>query len=122
MREEDQYHLSNIANYISEIDSYVQGMEYPDFEEEEEIRVTVMENLQHIGQAAILLSDDFTSQFIDVDYQALESFKAAKYNNSYEKGYQPIWGVIKNDLPRFRDLIMTETERMDLPQPDDLEE
>ncbi|MEO0330521.1 MAG: HepT-like ribonuclease domain-containing protein [Bacteroidota bacterium] len=122
MREEDQYHLSNIANYIGEIDSYVQDMEYPDFEKEEEVRVTVMENLQHIGQAATLLSDDFTSQFTDVDYQVLESFKAAKFNNAWEKGYQPIWGIIKKDLPRFRDLIMTETERMDIPQEDDLED
>ena len=120
MTEEDQYHLNNIANYISEIESYVQGMEYPDFEDEEEVRITVMENLQHIGQAATLLSDDFTSQFTDVDYHVLDSFKAAKFNESLEIGHQQIWNIIQNDLPQFRDLIMTETERADLPEDDDL--
>jgi uncharacterized protein with HEPN domain len=120
MTEEDQYHLNNIANYISEIESYVQGMEYPDFEEEEEVRVTVMENLQHIGQAASLLSDDFSSQFTDVDYHVLDTFKSAKFNNAWEQGYQQIWGVITNDLPQFRDLIMTESERADIPKDDDL--
>ncbi len=122
MNEQDQYHINNIANYIGEIESYVQGMDYPDFEQEEEVRVTVMENLQHIGQAATLLSDEFTSQFTDVDYHVLDAFKAAKFNNTLEKGYQPIWTIIKNDLPQFRDLIMTESERMDIPEDDDLME
>ena len=120
MTEEDQYHLNNIANYISEIESYVQGMELHDFEEEEEVRVTGMENLQHIGQASSLLSEDFSSQFTDVDYHVLDTFKAAKFNNAWEQGYQQIWGVITNDLPQFRDLIMTESERADIPEDDDL--
>lgn len=120
MNEEDQYHLNNIANYISEIESYVQGMDYHDFEEEEEVRVTVMQNLQHIGQAASLLSDDFSSQFTDIDYHVLDTFKAAKFDNSLEHGYQQIWAVITNDLPQFRDLIMTESERADIPDDDDL--
>jgi len=120
MTEEDQYHLNNIANYISEIESYVQGMEYQDFQDEEEVRVTVMENLQHIGQAAALLSDDFASQFTDIDYQVLETFKAAKFNEGLEQGHQQIWNVIQHDLPQFRDLIMTESERADLPEDDDL--
>lgn len=122
MNEEDQYHLNNIANYISEIESYVQGMEYQDFQEEEEVRVTVMENLQHIGQASSLLSEDFSSQFTDIDYHVLDTFKAAKFDNSLEHAGPQIWSIITNDLPQFRDLIMTETERADIPDDDDLME
>ncbi|MEM9674820.1 MAG: hypothetical protein AAF992_19660 [Bacteroidota bacterium] len=67
-----------------------------------------------------MLSEDFSSQFTDVDYHVLDTFKAAKFNNAWEQGYQQIWGVITNDLPQFRDLIMTESERADIPEDDDL--
>lgn len=120
MKEEDQYHLNNIANYVSEIESYVQGMEYPDFQKEEEVRMTVVENLQHIGQAASLLSEEFTSQFTDIDYHVLDTFKAAKFDNALEHGHEQIWSVVTKDLPQFRDLIMTESERADIPEDDDL--
>ena len=122
MKEEDQVHLTHIANYINEIESYVQGMDYQQFADEEEVRVTVMENLQHIGQAASLLSDEYTSQFTAVDIQVLETLKSAKFNDSLEIDYRPVWSIIQNDLPVFRDLILTDTERMDIPDDDDLSE
>ena len=120
MKEEDQVHLTNIANYINEIESYVQGMDYRQFADEEEVRITVMENLQHIGQAASLLSDEYTNQFTAVDIQVLETLKNAKFNDSLEIDYRPVWSIIQNDLPVFRDLILTDTEQMDIPEDDDL--
>lgn len=122
MKEEDQVHLTNIANYVNEIESYVQGMDYRQFADEESVRVTVMQNLQHIGQAASLLSDEYTSEFTAVDIQVLNTLKSAKFNDGLEIDYRGVWGIIKNDLPIFRDTILTNTERMDVPEDDDLSE
>lgn len=122
MKEEDQVHLTNIANYINEIESYTQGMDYQQFADEEEVRITVMENLQHIGQATALLSDEYTEQFTAVDIQVLEAFKGAKFSDALEIDYRPTWSVIQNDLPLFRDIVLTDSERMDIPDDDDLSE
>lgn len=120
MKEEDQVHLTNIANYINEIESYTQGMDYQQFADEEEVRVTVMENLQHIGQATALLSDEYMEQFTAVDLQVLEAFKGAKFSDALEIDYRPTWNIIQNDLPLFRDMVLTDSERMDIPDEDDL--
>ena len=122
MKEEDQVHLTNIANYVNEIESYVQGMDYQQFVDEEEVRITVMENLQHIGQAASLLSEEYTSEFTAIDMQVLDTLKSAKFNDSLEMDYHGVWGIITNDLPVFRDTILTDSERMDIPDDDDLSE
>ena len=122
MKEEDQVHLTNIANYVNEIDSYVQGMDYQQFVDEEEVRITVMENLQHIGQASSLLSEEYTSNFTAVDIQVLDTLKSAKFNDGLEIDFHGVWSIIKNDLPIFRDTILTDTERMDIPDDDDLSE
>lgn len=120
MKEEDQVHLTNIANYINEIEAYVEGMDYQQFVDEEEVRITVMENLQHIGQATALLSDEYLEQYTAVDLQVLEAFKGAKYSDGLEIDFHPTWSIIQNDLPLFRDIILTDTERMDIPDDDDL--
>ncbi len=122
MKEEDQIHLTNIANYINEIESYVQGMDYQRFVDEEQTRVTVMQNLQHIGQAAALLSDEYTEQFTAVDIGVLEAFKGAKFSDGLEIDFHPTWNIIQNDLPLFKDLVLTNSEKMDIPDGDDLSE
>ena len=95
-------------------------MDYQDFVDEEEVRITVMENLQHIGQAVDLLSDEYMEQYTAVDMQVLEAFKGAKYSDGLEIDFHPTWSIIQNDLPMFRDIILTDTERMDIPDDDDL--
>ena len=120
MNEEDQVHLTNIANYINEIEAYTQGMDYQQFVDEEETRVTVMENLQHIGQATALLSDEYTERFTAVDIRVLEAFKGAKFSDGLEIDYHPTWSIIQNDLPVFKDLVLSDSEQMDIPDDDDL--
>lgn len=120
MKEEDQVHLNNIANYINEIEAYVEGMDYQQFADEEEVRITVMENLQHIGQATDLLSDEYTEQFTAVDIRVLEAFKGAKFSDGLEIDFRPTWSIIQNDLPLFKDIVLTDSERMDVPEEDDL--
>ena len=86
-------------------------MDYQQFVNEEEVRITVMENLQHIGQASSLLSEEYTSNFTAVDIQVLNTLKSAKFNDGLEIDFHGVWSIIKNDLPVFRDTILTDTER-----------
>ncbi len=112
MKEEDEIHVNNIVSCINEIQGYTEGMTYEDFSNEEEVRMSVVSNLQEIGEAASLLSDEFVNQFTDVDYRVLESLKRAKFNEYVEMDYRPVWGIIENDLPTFRDLLSTASEQM----------
>jgi uncharacterized protein with HEPN domain len=113
MKEEDQVHLSNISTMINEIEAYVGSMDYNQFSKEESIRQSVAVNLQQIGEAANLLSDEFKADFTEVDYRVLDVLKRAKFNEAMEHGYRQIWSVIKNDLPLFRDMVETRSEQMD---------
>lgn len=112
MREEDEIHVNNIISCISEIEGYIEGMSYEEFSTEEEVRQSVASNLQEIGEAASLLSDDFVSQFTEVDYRVLELLKRAKFDESLEVDYHALWGVINSDLPSFRNMLATASEQM----------
>ncbi|WKN32086.1 DUF86 domain-containing protein [Porifericola rhodea] len=113
MKEEDQVHLSNISTMINEIDAYIGSMEYDQFSREESIRQSVATNLQQIGEAADLLSDEFKENFTSVDYNVLNALKRAKFDEAWEVDHRQIWNVVKNDLPEFRNVIETRSEQLD---------
>ncbi len=119
MREEDEIHINNIISCISEIEGYVEGISYDEFVREEEVRQSVASNLQEIGEAAGLLSDDFVSQFTDIDYRVLESLKRAKFDEGLEIDHHAIWSIINEDLPIFRDTLSTASEQIDFDDEDD---
>lgn len=112
MKEEDQIHLSNISTMINEIEAYVAHMDYKQFAQEESTRQSVATNLQHIGEAAALLSPEFKAEFTEVDYRVLDALKRAKFNEALEVDRRQIWSVVENDLPVFRDMIHTRSEQM----------
>lgn len=120
MREEDEIHVNNIISCINEIEGYVEGLTYEEFSKEEEIRQSVASNLQEIGEAAGLLSDDFLSQFTDIDISVLESLKRAKYDEGLELDHHPMWNVITSDLPTFKDTLSTTSEQLDYDDDDEL--
>jgi uncharacterized protein with HEPN domain len=117
MQEEDQIHLNNISSMINEIEAYVEGMDYNQFSQEESIRQSVAVNLQQIGEAADLLSDEFKEDFTEIDYNVLDTLKRAKFDEALEVDHRQIWNVIQNDLPEVRNLVETRSEQMDRENP-----
>lgn len=113
MKEEDQVHLSNISSMINEIEAYVENMDYNQFSREESIRQSVAVNLQQIGEAADLLSDEFKEDFTEIDYNVLNALKRAKFDEAMEVDHRQIWNVVQNDLPEFRNMVETRSEQMD---------
>lgn len=103
---EDLIHLSNIAQNILEIEGYVGEGDYEDFTTDESERVAIYELLTQIGSAATLLSDDFKNQYDELDFRVLEGLRNASYNEEMEISHNPVWHIVKNDLPYFREQIM----------------
>ncbi|SDK33475.1 Uncharacterized conserved protein, contains HEPN domain [Catalinimonas alkaloidigena] len=112
-REEDQIHLNNIANCIQEIEAYTEGMDFNNFVQEEEVKASVVQNLQMIGEAATLLSDEFKEQFTAIELDTLDGLRNAHYNDEMEIDHHSLWGIIQNDLPLIRDIVGTASEQLD---------
>jgi len=112
VNQEDQVHLNNIINSIAEIDGYIMNLDYNQFMKEEQIQGNVARNLQMIGTAVGLLSDEVKDQYAYVDFDTLLSLKNAAYNVEYEQGTGLIWQIATEDLPRLKDDILTATEEI----------
>lgn len=102
---EDKQHLMNIADAIDEIDAYIQYEKFEDFIQDEVAKEAVTRLMQDIGGAAKLLSDDFKSEYGDVDWDAFINLEMAMYDQAYEAEYEAIWSIIKGDLPILRSQV-----------------
>lgn len=111
--QEDMVHLSNIINSINEIDGYVGGMEYNQFILDEDTQSVVARNLQMIGDAASMLSDEVKDEYAYVDFNVLIGLKNANYDKEMELDRHFIWNVIENDLPIIRDDVSRASEEID---------
>ena len=112
-KEEDQVHLNNINDAIQEIYGYVQGMDYNGFVQEEEVRSSVVRNLQMIGEAVTLLSDEFKENFTAIDLEVLNGLRNAGYNNEMEIDPHGLWSIIQSDLSVISDQINVASEQLD---------
>jgi uncharacterized protein with HEPN domain len=118
--EEDQVHLQNIINSITEIESYTENMDLNQFLIDEETQAVVGRNLQMIGDAASLLSDELKDGYGYVDYNVLIGLKNSLYNIEVERDGRLLWDIIENDLPFIKEDIFAVTE--EISREDDLSE
>ena len=111
MNIDDTVHLNNIADHALESIAYVKGMDYNSFAREEEVQAEVARNLQMVGQAIMLLSDECKENFEALDIQAFVGLKNTTFNTEYEIDPHGLWSIINEDMPRLREAVMTEIEK-----------
>ncbi|MBS9524675.1 hypothetical protein KIH41_15510 [Litoribacter ruber] len=98
-------HLVRIVDLLGEVLAQVKGMDYQTFESNEQVKDTVYENLQEIGQAADELTRHNTFPE-DLEVIAnLKNFNGATYNQVTETNHQMVFGVIQNDFEEIIDII-----------------
>jgi len=97
--EEDLIHLSDIADAMSEIQGYVGRSEYNDFATREDIKEAVISQMQQIGGATALLSDEFKEKYRDIDWDVLKGLQYSHYDQQLELDMMPHWYIIQNDFP-----------------------
>jgi uncharacterized protein with HEPN domain len=117
--EEDMIHLNNLAQCIMEIEGYTKDLDYEDFLSDEEDKAAVMSNLNQIGEASRLLSDDFKDQYDDIDLKVLEGLRNAEYNDEMELDLHGVWHIISRDLPYIREKVLDALTQLE--QQEDLE-
>lgn len=104
-KSEDKANINFIADAIREIHSYVGEKDYAGFSKDENCVEQVVQQLQHIGGAAKMLSDEFKDFFNSVNWEAMVNLENVSLSPEFETGNQVIWGIVKEDLPYIDDKI-----------------
>ena len=106
IQSDDRIRLLDIADSLREIQGYVGQGNFSDFNNRDDVREAVVGQLQQIGGAAALLSDEFKETYGDIDWNILVGLQYANFDQELELDLHPVWSIIENDIPYIRDEVL----------------
>jgi uncharacterized protein with HEPN domain len=98
----DKIRLQHIIDAISEIQKYVQGVEFSTFLENSMMRFACIKQMEIIGEASNHLSKDLKSKFSDVQWVQIIGMRNVFAHEYFGIDTNLVWEIIKNDIPELK--------------------
>ena len=98
----DKIRLQHIIDAISEIQKYVQGVEFSTFLENSMMRFACIKQMEIIGEASNHLSKDLKSKFSDVQWAQIIGMRNVFAHEYFGIDTNLVWEIIKNDIPELK--------------------
>jgi uncharacterized protein with HEPN domain len=93
-----QERIRDILDAIAEIDRFVAGMTYEQFEADPKTIKAVIADLAVIGEAARHLPDDLLQQHPDIPWHLIRGMRNRLIHSYFEIEPQILWDTIRIDL------------------------
>ena len=104
--------LQDMLIAINKIFSYVDGMNYEDFVNDNKTIDAVIRNFEIIGEAANRIDEDFKIAQPELEWNRLRGLRNRIVHDYFGVDLEIIFSIINNDLERYKDsleqIIMTE--------------
>ena len=107
MREasKDIIRLEHIIQAIERIKRYTLGKRFDDLVKDDMMYYAVVKNIEIIGEAANLLTNEFKSEHPDTQWKLITGMRNYIVHEYYQVDNTVIWDVIQNDLPNLETQI-----------------
>ena len=107
MREasKDIIRLEHIVQAIERIKRYTLGKRFDDLVKDDMMYYAVVKNIEIIGEAANLLTNEFKSEHPDTQWKLITGMRNYIVHEYFQVDNTVIWDVIQNDLPNLETQI-----------------
>ena len=104
MREKprDKERLNHIIEAVDNIFEFTSKLSYSDFENNKMLKFAVIKNLEIIGEASNLLTDELKNTYSDIKWHAIIGLRHVLVHGYYQISNKIVWNTIKLDLPNFK--------------------
>jgi uncharacterized protein with HEPN domain len=102
-----EWHLyvADILQSIEKVRTYVEGMNFNDFEADSRTVDAVVRNLEVIGEAARRIPDNFKAKHSDLDWVAMVGLRNRIAHEYFGLSLAIIWTIVERDLPLLEDKL-----------------
>lgn len=95
----DKIRLEHIVQSIERIKRYTSEKGFDDFVADDMMYYAVVKNLEIIGEAANLLTNDFKNEHLNTPWKLVIGMRNYIVHEYFQVDNTVIWEVIQNDLP-----------------------
>lgn len=107
MREKpkDKGRLLHINQAIDYIESFLKDKSAEDFLTDQMLYFAIVKNLEIIGEAAYMLTQDFRNTHTDTDWKEIIHMRHILVHGYYQIDSRIVWVTVKKDLPELKNQI-----------------
>jgi len=108
MREKlkDKERLNHIIESIDNISEFVRGKSFDTFRNDKILRFAIIKNIEIIGEAAYLLSEEFRTMHNEIEWKDLIGMRHILVHDYYQIKFEIVWVTIEEDLHPLREKII----------------
>lgn len=98
-------YLYDIIDAIKKAEIFVEGMSFPDFEQDIKTQFAVIRSIEIIGEAAKKISDEIKTQFPRTPWKEICGIRDKLIHDYFGVDIDVIWQTLMQDLPTLKNDI-----------------
>lgn len=107
MREKnkDKARLLHIIEAIDNIFEFTNNKTFETYTQNKMLRFAIIKNIEIIGEAAYLLTNEFKKEYSEIEWHALIGMRHVLVHGYYQIRNEIVWATIETDLPPLREKV-----------------
>lgn len=98
----DKYRIHHILDAITEIETYLKNVEFPDFMKNSMMRFACIKQIEIIGEACNHISAETQKMFSSIEWGQIIGMRNIFVHEYFGIDTALVWEIIKNDLPELK--------------------
>lgn len=95
----------DILEAIDKIESFIDGMDFDQFQNDDKTASAVLRKLEIIGEAVKNLPDQFKKKYKKIPWREMAGMRDKLIHWYFGVDYKVVWNVIAKELPQLKDQL-----------------
>lgn len=109
MREQikDIGRLEHMMTAIENVEEFTQGVSLDDFRNSKILFFAVVKNIEIVGEATYMLTDEFKKSHNTIPWQVIEKMRHVLVHGYYTVSPEKVWETVQEDIPILKKQILS---------------
>ena len=102
----DKGRIEHMLSAIDNVEEFTKGITKDDFVNSKIVFYAVVKNIEIVGEATYMLTNEFKNSHQSVPWQIIEKMRHVLVHGYYTISPEKVWETVQNDLPLLKEQLL----------------